>query len=154
MSLSRRKLIGIAHWKRTLMHTTFIDFGCTPYRFFDEKWWNTFRRKKKVYRRSTSPTIYNHPPTYAPRAMFIAVMSRDTRQGKVGIWPVAEQRQYQRNSRYHQRGDLFWRTLSCDDDIFAVCWITKYVRLANETVYGYCKWITQDLMLLTILMLR
>lgn len=86
--------------------------------FLDEKWWRTFRGKKKVYRRSTSPPIYDHPPAHAPKAMFIAVVSRDAPQGKVGLWPVAEQRQYQRNSRYHRRGDTFWHDLSCDGPYF------------------------------------
>ncbi|CAI9727468.1 Hypothetical predicted protein [Octopus vulgaris] len=86
--------------------------------FLDEKWWHTFRDSKKIYRRSTSPHIYEHPPCHVPKAMLNAVISRDAPGGKVGFWPVAEQRQYVRNSRYHQRGDPYWRNLSCDGAFF------------------------------------
>ena len=81
--------------------------------FLDEKWWCTFRAKKKVYRRSASPPIYHHPPAHSPKAMFISVVSRDAPQGKVGIWPVAQENQYQRHSKYHSRGDFFWKDFSC-----------------------------------------
>ena len=68
--------------------------------FLDEKWWQTFWSRKKIYRQSTSPHIYEHPPCHVPKAMFIAVTSRDAPGGKVGVWPVAEQRQYILNSCY------------------------------------------------------
>ena len=50
--------------------------------------------------------------------MFIAFVSRDAAGRKVGLLPVAEQRQYERNSRFHQCGDPYWRDLSCDGAIF------------------------------------
>ena len=62
--------------------------------------------------------------------MFIAVVSTDAPCGTVGIWPVAEQRPYLRNSRYHRAGDPYWKDVSCggafffnlmDSEILPVC---------------------------------
>lgn len=99
--------------------------------FLDEKWWYTFRSNKKVYRRSTSPPVYHHPPAHVPKAMFIAVVCRDGPTGKVGLWPVAEQRQYIRNSRYHRRGDPYWKDLSCDG--------TYFCRLLDNEILPACE---------------
>ena len=53
--------------------------------FLNEKWWRTFRRKTKIYRRSQSPLLYEHLLIHSPGAMFIGVFSSAAPCGKVGL---------------------------------------------------------------------
>ena len=64
--------------------------------------------------------------------MFIAVVSRSAPGSKVGLWPVAEQRQYLRNSRYHRRGDPYWKDLSCDGAYFCHLLDTQILPACEE----------------------
>lgn len=99
--------------------------------YLDEKWWYCFRQKKHIYRRSTSPVEFEHRPTHVPKMMFVAVISPAAEEGKVGLWPVAVQRTYQRNSRYHRRGDPYWLDVSHDGPFFC--------RLLDEKILPACE---------------
>ena len=66
--------------------------------------------------------------------MFIGVVSSAAPCGKVGLWPVAEQRQYVRNSRYQQRGDSYWKDVSCDGAYFCNILDTQNLPACEE--YG------------------
>jgi len=99
--------------------------------FLDEKWWECYREKKHIYRRSNSPVEFEHRPAHKPKLMFVAVISAAADDGKVGLWPVAEMRRYQRNSRYHHRGDVYWRDLTCDGQFFT--------RLLDNEILPLCE---------------
>ena len=63
--------------------------------------------------------------------MFVAVISSAAPDAKVGLWPVAERRAYQRNSRYHRRGDFYWKDVSHDGPFFC--------RLLDEEILPACE---------------
>ena len=91
----------------------------------------TFRDKKTSWYRSTSPTPFHHPHAHAPKTMFVAVVSGADPSGKIGLYPVAERREYLRNSKYHRRGDPYWKDLSCDGQFFC--------RLLDNEVLPACE---------------
>lgn len=128
-----RPPLSAAHMERRL---TFVQDNPVIHRttaFLDEKWFETFREKKAAYFRDNSPKIFVHPPSrrFPPRIMFVAVVSQTAPDGKVGLWEAAEERQYPRNSRHHQRGESYWKDISIDGNYFT--------RLLDDEIMPRCE---------------
>ena len=102
--------------------------------YLDEKWFECFREKKDSYKRKEIPLIFTHSPSrrFHPRVMFIAVTSLSAPGGKVAMWPVIKQKEFERNSKHDKKGETLLRIFRAMVIFFAIYWINQFYLCVNN----------------------
>jgi hypothetical protein len=66
--------------------------------------------------------LYALSKTQIPWVMFLGVVAAPRNDknfdGKIGIWHVGEEKEAQRNSKFHDKGDVYWISINMDGEVF------------------------------------
>ena len=103
----------------------------------DEKWFFTEVQRQRVYllEGEERPNKTAKHKQHIPKLMFLAANARprwDYRNnmmfdGKLGLWPIAEQLPAQRASRNRARGTLEWKSVSVTKEVYTTFLFDKVV---------------------------
>lgn len=84
--------------------------------------------------------LYALSKTQIPWCMFFGAVAPPRPEfgfdGKVGLWHIGEEKSALRNSKFHEKGEVYWVNVNMDGDVFMALCKTKLLPRIQQT----CSW--------------
>lgn len=129
-------------WANKWINFDFFDVE-TVVVHIDEKCFYAFSNRAKVAYlppRVDPKPLYALSKTQIPWVMFLGAVTapRDDKNfdGKIGVWHVGQEKVAQRNSKFHEKDEVYWVNINMDGDVFIAMMKEKVIPAIIEK----CSW--------------